>query len=239
MSKMFEELDYRQTPLGTLILRRRHILKLGRDVVEVILNDEHLMSDMFTASEIALAQLPMERLAIKQPDILVGGLGLGYTAEAVLAYSDVQSLTVIEYLAPVIEWHRDGRLPLGTALADDPRCRLVEGDFFALARSDTGFDTDHAGRRFDGIFLDIDHSPDFYLNPSHADFYSDAGLARLSGALNSGGVFALWSNDPPHNAFLDRLTQHFASASAEKVTFFNPLLEEDYTQTVYLGMTAS
>ena len=121
MSKMFEELDYRQTPLGTLILRRRHILKLGRDVVEVILNDEHLMSDMFTASEVALARLPMERLATKQPDILVGGLGLGYTAEAVLAYSDVQSLTVIEYLTPVIEWHRDGRLPLGTALADDPR----------------------------------------------------------------------------------------------------------------------
>ncbi|HCV88447.1 MAG TPA: spermidine synthase, partial [Alphaproteobacteria bacterium] len=55
MPPLFEELDYRQTALGELILRRRRIMKLDRDVVEVILNDEHLMSDMFTASEIALA----------------------------------------------------------------------------------------------------------------------------------------------------------------------------------------
>ncbi len=53
MPPLFEELDYRQTVLGELILRRRRILKLDRDVVEVILNEEHLMSDMFTASEVA------------------------------------------------------------------------------------------------------------------------------------------------------------------------------------------
>ena len=63
MSRLFEELDYQQTQLGELILRRRRILKLDRDVVEVILNDEHLMSDMFTASEIALATIPMGRFS--------------------------------------------------------------------------------------------------------------------------------------------------------------------------------
>lgn len=235
MSQMYEELDYQQTPLGALILRRRRILKLDRDVVEVILNDEHLMSDMFTASEIALAQLPMARLATDHPDILVGGLGLGYTADAVLSHAHLQSLTVVEYLAPVIAWHRDGCLPLGMRLADDPRCRLIEGDFFALARGDSGFDPDTPHRQFDGIFLDIDHSPDFYLNPSHADFYADAGLTRLAQTLHDDGIFALWSNDPPHAAFLDRMTRHFDDASAEEVVFFNPLLEEDCVQTVYLG----
>ena len=64
MSQMYEELDYQQTPLGALILRRRRILKLDRDVVEVILNDEHLMSDMFTASEIALASAISEAVNI-------------------------------------------------------------------------------------------------------------------------------------------------------------------------------
>lgn len=128
MPPLFEELDYRQTALGELILRRRRIMKLDRDVVEVILNDEHLMSDMFTASEIALARLPLERMlaggAIR-PDILVGGLGLGYTADTVLAYDAVASLTVIEYLAPLIEWHEAGILPLARRLPEDRRCRFV------------------------------------------------------------------------------------------------------------------
>jgi spermidine synthase len=237
MSHLFEELDYSNTPLGELVLRRRRILKLDRDVVEVVLNDEHLMSDYFTVSEVALANIPMALLAADAPDILVGGLGLGYTADAVLGYDHVRSLTVIDYLAPVIRWHHQGVLPLGTRLSDDPRCTLVEDDFFALARGGDGFDPQRPGRRFDGIFLDIDHSPDFYLNPSHADFYSDDGLHRLSGQLKAGGIFALWSNDPPQDEFLARLRQSFAHAQAEEVVFFNPLLEEDCVQTVYMGMS--
>ena len=239
MSRLFEELDYRQTPLGELILRRRRILKLDRDVVEVILNDEHLMSDMFTASETALATIPMRRLeagGAEQVEIVVGGLGLGYTAEAVLGFNSVASLTVVEYLAPIIEWHEAGLLPLGTGLASNPRCRFVEGDFFGLARAGAGFDPAMPGRRFDGIFLDIDHSPEFHLNPSHADFYSDEGLARLSRSLKDAGIFALWSNDPPDEAFLARLAAQFASASAEEVVFHNPLLEEDCLQTVYIAI---
>ena len=240
MSTLFEELDYRQTQLGELILRRRRVLAMDRDVVEVILNDEHLMSDMFTASEIALADIPLDRMTASAPDILpdilVGGLGLGYTAEAVLGHDRVRSLTVVEYLAPIIEWHRAGILPLGTRLADDPRCRLVEGDFFALALGDAGFDPDRPGRRFDGIFLDIDHSPDFHLNPSHAALYGDDGLTRLKHHLTGSGIFALWSNDPPDSIFLSRLESHFTAASAEKVRFFNSLLGEDCVQTVYLGM---
>ena len=240
MSQFFEELDYRQTQLGELILRRRRVLALDRDVVEVILNDEHLMSDMFTASEIALAKLPMGRMMAAapdiSPDILVGGLGLGYTADAVLAYDHVRSLTVVEFLAPIIEWHKAGILPLGAKLAESRRCHFIEGDFFALALSDAGFDVGQPGRRFDGIFLDIDHSPDFHLNPSHAALYSDDGLASLTRHLTGQGIFVQWSNDPPDEAFLSRLGAHFAAASAEEVTFFNPLLGEDCVQTVYLGM---
>ena len=238
MSRLFEELDYRQTQLGELILRRRRVLKLDRDVVEVILNDEHLMSDMFTASEIALADIPMRLLEAsgqEKVEILVGGLGLGYTAEAVLGFQSVASLIVVEYLAPIIEWHEAGVLPVGTKLADDSRCRFVEGDFFGLARGDTGFDPAAPARRFNGIFLDIDHSPDFYLNPSHADLYSEAGLARLSRRLKDGGIFALWSNDPPDTVFLEKLRSQFETASAEAVTFHNPLLEEDCVQTVYIA----
>ena len=235
MSKLFEELDYQMTPLGALSLRRRRQLKLDKDVVEVILNDEHLMSDMFTVSEIALADLPLSGMTHKAPDILVGGLGLGYTAQAVLAYEHVRSVTIIEYLAPVISWHKDGLLSIGTEVADDPRCQIIETDFFACAISDDGFDKARSGRKFDGIFLDIDHAPNFYLHNSHAGFYSEEGLMKLTTHLNEGGVFALWSNDRVDEVFVKRLETVFDVAHAEDVVFFNPLMETDCTQTVYIA----
>ena len=235
MSKLFEELDYQITPLGALSLRRRRQLKLDKDVVEVILNDEHLMSDIFTASEIALADLPLSGRTHKAPDILVGGLGLGYTAQAALAYEHVRSVTIIEYLAPVISWHRDGLLPVGTELTDDPRCKIVEADFFASAVSDYGFDKAKPHRKFDAIFLDIDHTPDFHLNQSHAGFYTEEGLVKLATHLNAGGVFALWSNDLADDSFVNRLEIVFDRARAEDVIFFNPLMEMDCCQTVYIA----
>ena len=235
MSKLFEELDYQITPLGTLSLRRRRQLKLNKDVVEVILNDEHLMSDMFTASEIVLADLPLSGMTHKAPDILIGGLGLGYTAQAALAYEHVRSVTIIEYLAPVISWHRDGLLPVGTELTDDPRCKIVEADFFASAVSDYGFDKAKPHRKFDAIFLDIDHTPDFHLNQSHAGFYTEEGLVKLATHLNAGGVFALWSNDLADDSFVNRLEIVFDRVRAEDVIFFNPLMEMDCCQTVYIA----
>ena len=52
----FEELDYQETPLGELVLRRRSEPRLaGRQVFEVKLGDAFLMSSLFTAGEEALA----------------------------------------------------------------------------------------------------------------------------------------------------------------------------------------
>ena len=136
MSLFFEELDYRPTPIGALSLRRRREMSLGVDVLEIKLGEEHLMSSLFTASEIALARLGLAELSGPGLDVVVGGLGLGYTAQAVLESEAVASLLVIETLEPVIDWHRTGLLPLGPALTGDPRCRLIHGDFFALAASD-------------------------------------------------------------------------------------------------------
>src|SRR5437870_11552734 len=86
MSLHFEELDYRPTPIGALSLRRRRELSLGVDVFEIKLGDEYLMSSLFTASEIELARLGLAELSGADLDVVVGGLGLGYTAQAVLGH---------------------------------------------------------------------------------------------------------------------------------------------------------
>jgi len=196
------------------------------------------MSSLFTASEVALAQLGIELHGGAELDVVVGGLGLGYTAAAVLDQPAVRSLLVVEYLEAVIDWHVQGLLPLGPVLCGDPRCELLQADFFACAAAPNGFDPRRAGRRFHVILLDIDHAPEARLDERSADFYTASGLALLAGYLMPGGVFGLWSNETPDDAFVALLQSVFASAVARPVTFHNPLQDRSFTQTVYLARTA-
>ncbi|MFN7026103.1 MAG: spermidine synthase, partial [Pseudorhizobium sp.] len=123
MSSLFAELDYQVTPLGTLILRRRRDPSDDQDIFEIKLNDEFLMSSKFTASEEYLGRVPLKDLHGERLNVVVGGLGLGYTAVAALEDPRVATLLVVEALQPVIEWHQSQMLPLGRILADDARCR--------------------------------------------------------------------------------------------------------------------
>ena len=240
MSRDFEELDFRATPLGELTLRRRRVAALdGQVVFEVKLGEAFLMSSMFHEVEVALADLGLGALGAGEWDVVVGGLGLGYTAVAALAHAAVRSLVVVDALDAVLDWHRRGLVPLGEKLTGDPRCRLIHGDFFALAAADSGFDPAQPGRRFHAVLLDIDHSPRHLLHPRHQAFYEPAGLRALAGHLHEGGVFALWSDDPPDDAFLSALSADFATAQAHVVTFANPLLDRASASTVYVARKAA
>jgi spermidine synthase len=239
MSVYFEELDFRPTPIGVLSLRRRRQLSTGIDIYEIKLGDEFLMSSLFTVAEIALARLGLAALQRTDLDVVVGGLGLGYTAQAVLEDRRVRSLVVVDALAEVIEWHERGLLPLGEQLTADPRCRFVNGDFFAMSASSGGLDPQMPGRRFDAVLVDIDHSPTNLLHPSHAALYSSEGLRGLAEHLHPGGVFALWSNDPPDQTFNGDLARVFATSNAQVVSFDNPLQDRDASNTVYIGVKAS
>lgn len=235
MPRQFEELDYRPTPIGELSLRRRFEARVGRDVYEIKLDDEFLMSSIMTESEIALATLGIAACDGERLDVAVGGLGLGYTAQAVLAEPRVGSLVVIDFLQAVIDWHETGLLPLGPALVGDKRCTFRQGDFFALAASDDGLDPDRAARQFHAILVDIDHSPDALLDDRSTSFYTPEGFARLARHLHPRGIFGLWSDDAPDQAIVDRLGSVFAEAWAEPVTFRVPMREAPFTQTVYLA----
>lgn len=234
----FEELDFRSTPMGDLILRRRLVPALDhREVHEVILGDAFLMSSLQTEVETALATLGLAEVEGGDGlSVVVGGLGLGYTASAALADARVGSLLVVEAMDAVIDWHRRQLVPLGRQLSTDPRCRLVHGDFFALAANpQLGFDLDQPGRRFDAVLLDVDHSPTKWLHPSHAPFYQPAGMAWLAQHLTASGVFGLWSDDPPEAAYLDVLGQVFTDVRAEVVRFDNPLQDRPAASTVYVA----
>ena len=227
-----QELGYQPTPLGDLTLRRRFEPVVGEDLYEVKLGDEYLMSSLFTESERQLAILGLAPLT-GELDVLVGGLGLGYTAAEALKNENVQSLLVIDLFQAVIDWHKEGLVPLGPTIANDPRCELRQGDFFALAR--TGFDTAQPQRKFDAILLDIDHSPEHLLDPANRSFYTTDGLAALRQQLRPGGTFALWSDDPADHGFTRHLRETFPAATAHNIKFPNPYTNSMSVNSVYVA----
>lgn len=231
MTLRFEELDFQQTPMGELFLRRRVEPTLGVDVYEVKLGDEYLMSSLFTEAEEQLAHLGLAATSGDNLSVLVGGLGLGYTAIAALEHPSVGSLVVVDALPAVIEWHERGLLPVSARLTGDSRTTLVLDDFFDLMRRVLADDAP----RYDAILLDVDHSPRHSLAAGHADLYTPDGLRRLARHLRDGGVFALWSDDPPDDDFMTDLDTVFASTQAHVVEFANPLTGGTSTNTVYVA----
>lgn len=243
MRPLLEELARDQTPDGLVTLRRRWEPAREVDVYEVKLGDEWLMSSLFTAGEVALGRLGLAPLEGDDLDVVVGGLGLGYTAGAVLDDDRVRSLVVVEAVDAVIGWHADGLLPEVPDLGADDRTRMVPGDFFVLAAGTDGFDPDQPGRRFDAVLLDVDHTPRHHLAPRNAAFYTREGLTALRRHLvdgdgeneGTGGVFGLWSDDPPDDEFTAVLGEVFDTWDAHEVAFPNFYTGGESTNTVYVA----
>jgi spermidine synthase len=233
----FAELDFRSTPRGDVSLRRRRDPVLQVDVFEVLLGDEYLMSSAFTVAEEELARLALAELDEQELTVVVGGLGLGYTAAAALADPRVSSVRVVDAFDAVIEWHQRRLLPVSAALVDDRRCELVGGDFFAGPADAAAWGL-APGETVHAVLLDVDHSPRHLLHPDHAALYDRRGLAALAGRLRPGGVFGLWSDDPPDEPFLDELRAVFGDVTARVVPFPNPYTGGTSSNTVYLGRRA-
>jgi len=244
MNLIFEELDYQPTPLGDISLRRRADPRLeGLIIYEVLLGEEFLMSSLFTDAEIQLSSLGLTALEnagySNNLDVVVGGLGLGYTAVAALQGSAVSSLRVVEVMQPVIDWHQRALVPLGKELSSDPRCTFVHADFFAVATAAEGFDESDPDKQVHAVFLDIDHSPTHWLNQGNSSFYTREGLQSMSDKILPGGIFGLWSNDPPDNDFTNLLESIFESVETHVVSFTNPYTQGESSNTVYIAHLAA
>jgi spermidine synthase len=227
-SSNLEILAYEQSPLGPLCLRRRELLSMpGTLVTEVTLNHEFLMSSHYTESETALARLALEMHPGAELRVLVGGLGLGYTAAAALESSRVAEVVVVELLPQVVAWLEQDLLPLSAGLKADHRFQVEVGDFFARM-------TAPPARRFDLVLVDIDHAPDHHLDHANLPFYSSEGLAPVRAHLAPYGVLAVWSS-ADSDSFRRALEQHFEAVRVEAVTFHNDLVDETITDRIFLA----
>lgn len=201
-----------------------------RDIHEVKLGDDYLMSSQFVHGEEELSRIGLAAATGDRLTVLVGGLGLGNTAAAALEDERVVELTVVEALEQVISWHRRDLLPDTVGLAVDPRVRLVRDDFFDLVR------TGRADRTYDAVLVDIDHAPHWLLREDHGDLYTTEGFARVGAMLTDDGVFGLWSDEPPEPEVVRRMAGAFEHADAHVTPFPNPLTGGEASNTVYLAV---
>jgi spermidine synthase len=227
-----EILAYEESPIGMICLRRRELLSApGTIITEITLDHTLLMSSHHTDSERALSTLALERHGGRELRVLIGGLGLGYTADEVLRSPRVASVEVAELLPQVIGWVRDGLVPKSEALNGDARLRVVEADVYALLAN-------AAERQFDLILVDVDHSPDEPLAASSAGFYTEAGLRLAGRHLAPGGLLAVWSY-ADSSPFAAALRSVFGRVEVERVTFENRVVEETETNWLFLARDLS
>jgi spermidine synthase len=227
-----EFLAHQDTTIGTLILRRRELLsRPGTVITEIMLDHALLMSSCNTVSERALSRIALEMYAGDGLEVLVGGLGLGYTAWEVLRSPRVARVEVVELVPAAIEWMRDGLLPLSTDLAAEPRVEITQGDVFErLERS-----PDPTRPRFDLILVDVDHSPAEPLGDAgNHGFYTAAGLRAARRHLAPDGVLGVWSY-AESSPFADALREVFGEVRIEPVTFHNELTGEDATDWLFFA----
>ncbi|MCH2127893.1 MAG: hypothetical protein MK179_02055 [Pirellulaceae bacterium] len=227
-SPRLEILEYCETELGVLCLRRRELLSSpGTIVTEVILDQEFLMSSYNTESENALATAALEWHGGRELDVLVGGLGLGYTAHAALAFPEVATVKVLELLPQVIDWVSRDLVPLASLLRAEPRLQLKQGDVFEHLANPPE-------KLHDAILIDVDHSPDELLDPRNQSFYTAAGLTRAGEHLAENGVLAIWSSSPSE-VFESALAQVFSEVKLETIHWRNDLIDQDQRNDLFLA----
>lgn len=190
------QLDSAKTGDGVQELR----LKRRGSEFSIMLGTNELMNSRLSGSEQALAKLSCQKIAgHRQPRILIGGLGMGFTLRAALAELGKDASIVVAELVPaVVAWARGPMAEVFGDCLDDPRVAIEETDVGQLIRFEPA--------AWDAILLDVDNGPEGIVHKGNDALYSLAGLGAARGALKPGGVLAVWSQGPD-TGFTRRLKQ--------------------------------
>lgn len=221
----FEVIDHAESPLGVFILRRRTAPVPG--VIELTLEHQFLMSSAVTVSERELATRAIAMHGGSELDVLIGGLGLGYTCKAALDSACVARVEVVELIQGIIGWVASGVIPLGNELMADARFHAIQSDVFERLRSPPT-------RTHDLLLIDVDHSPDERLGESSDSFYAHGNLILAAQHLKPGGVFAVWSTSE-NPAFEAELRKAFEEVRVEPIEFFNETVGQQETNWLFLA----
>jgi spermidine synthase len=176
------------------------LLRRGKEFSIRLHDGNELMNSRLGASEEALANLAVDRLAGRQaPCILIGGLGMGFTLRAAQAVVGSDARLIVSEIVPeLIAWAAEHMADVFGDCLVDPRVEVKTGDVGSVIRKATA--------AFDAILLDVDNGPDGLTSAGNDTLYGEAGLRAARRALTSGGVLAVWSAAPDPD-FSQRLSR--------------------------------
>lgn len=191
-----EPLATAQIPGGDTLTLIRH----GRDFI-IMLGRDELMGTRMQFSEEQLAELTLQRLSSRNPRILIGGYGMGFTYRAALAHAPEKAeIAVAEVVPEILDWARGPLAHLTGETLSDRRGEILLCDVAAVI--DDAIDGTTAP--YDAILLDVDNGPDGIVREGNERLYTRTGIARCRDALRPGGILAVWSAAPDHK-FTGRL----------------------------------
>ena len=212
-------------PRGEVVLRRRS--RFGPVIEELIVNGAFAMDSSETTTERTLGELAVGAATstTSPAGFLIGGLGLGYTVNAILAAADASGaeaeIDVVEIEECLVEWARAGVTPTLAAVASDPRVRLHAADIGSVLSGSTGGQSRRAELGsgpfgpWDGIVLDVDNGPDFLIHGPNEALYAEAGLRAAYEQLTPGGTLAIWCQGP--SAHLHEQLRRIAPSARENL----------------------
>ncbi|WP_235529629.1 spermidine synthase [Nocardioides sp. Soil774] len=211
------EMARAESERGEVVLRRR-TSGTGADVIELRVNGVFVMDTLETTSEIELAAQALE--LVEQPGaVLVGGLGLGFTLQRVLADPRVERAVVVEIEEALIAWMRDGTVPHGPSVLADTRVTVLNADI-AMAIAE-------ARSTYDLVLLDVDNGPGYLVHQDNEAVYEARFLTRCRDLLSPGGVLVIWSANPAP-ALLEALREVFGDAEEQAHSVLLQDRPEDY-----------
>ena len=149
---------------------------------------EKLMTTFSHGSEEELAHLGCApSRPARQPVILIGGLGFGYTlAAATQALPQKGAKFVVAEQTPaIVEWNQTHLRDLHPQLWDDDRILVERLPVQDLIRENE--------ETFSAILLDVDNGPWAFQDEANQALYSLDGLHAAKQALKEGGILAIWS----------------------------------------------
>ena len=218
------EIARAETERGEVVLRRR-TSDAAADVVELRVNGVFVMDTLETTSEIELAAQALD--LVEQPAaVLIGGLGLGFTLQRVLADARVERAVVVEIEEALIEWMRDGTVPHGPALLADARASVVNADI-AMAIAE-------ARSTYDLVLLDVDNGPGYLVHSGNGAVYEQPFLRRCRELLSPGGVLVIWSANAAPD-LLDAMRAVFGGAEEQA----HDVLLQDRPEEYFLYLARS
>jgi spermidine synthase len=194
--------------VGEVALRRRE-----SGVLELVVDGSFAMDTVDVSTEVELARAAL-RLHPAPRRVLVGGLGLGFTARAVLADDRVEQLDVVEVAEPLVRWARSGQVTELAGLESEGRCHLHVADV-----ADVLTPTGAPAGEWDVVLLDVDNGPDFLIRPANALLYRGDRLRAAMGRVAAGGLLVVWSShrSPGLLATLGEVADELGGSAFERV----------------------